>query len=99
MKIPNKITEDSFYFYKGYIIRLYNGGEYALYDTHIVGSLYSTAEQDRLCSCMKKIDKLCKERDDKELQEQELNKFAKLIKPYLDTISNEVLKNVKDLKG
>lgn len=95
MKIPDKITSDNFYFYKGYIIRLYNSGAYALYSTHIVGGLSNMNEQDRLCYCMKTIDKLNKERDDKQLEEQELNKFAKLIKPYLDTISKEIVKDVK----
>ena len=95
MKIPDKITSDNFYFYRGYIIRLYDSGAYALYSTHIVGGLSNMNEQDRLYYCMKTIDKLNKERDDKQLEEQELNKFAKLIKPYLDTISKEIVKDVK----
>lgn len=98
MRIPDKITSDNFYFYRGYIIRLYNNGAYALYNTHIVGSLSNMNEQDRLYYCMKTIDKLNKERDDKKLKEQELKKFAKLISPQIDTIVKEIIKDVSKYK-
>lgn len=98
MRIPDKITSDNFYFYRGYIIRLYNSGAYALYRTHIVGGLSNMNEQDRLHYCMKTIDKLNKERDDKELKEQELKKFAKLISPQIDTIVKEIIKDVSKYK-
>lgn len=98
MRIPDKITSDNFYFYRGYIIRLYNSGAYLLYSTHIIGGLSNMNEQDRLQYCMKTIDKLNKERDDKELKEQELKKFAKLISPQLDTIVKEIIKDVSKYK-
>ena len=58
METLNKITKESFYCYRGFIIRLYKSGTFALYDTHTMGSLSANTEQDRLSACMEKIDKI-----------------------------------------
>ena len=94
MRLPEEITSDNFYFYKGYIIRLYNNGTFSLYKIHVGGGLGTRSKQDELLYCMGMVDKLNKERDEKEKQDEEMAKFIKQLKPYINAISNEVAKEL-----
>lgn len=100
MKLPEEITNNSFYFYKGYIIRLYNTGAYALYKLHVGGGIGIKDKQDQLLYCMESVDKLNKERDEKEKQDKKMAEFLKQHKPYInaifDGISKELYKRSND---
>lgn len=96
MKLPEEITNNSFYFYKGYIIRLYNNGAYALYKLHVGGGIGIKDKQDQLLYCMESVYNLNKERDEKEKQDKEMAKFIKQLKPYINAISDEVAKELKN---
>ena len=96
MKLPEEITNNSFYFYKGYIIRLYNNGAYALYRLHIGGGIGIKAKQDQLLYCIELVDKLNKEREQEEIQEKGMAKFLKQLNPYIKAISNEIAKELKN---
>ena len=94
MKLPEEIINNNFYFYKGYIIRLYGNGAYALYSLHVGGGLGIEDRQNQLLYCMKSIDELNKERDEKDKREKEMAKFLKQLNPYINAISEEIADKV-----
>lgn len=96
MKLPEEITNNSFYFYKGYMIRLYNNGAYSLYKLHVGGGIGIKDKQDQLLYCMESVDKLNKEREEEKKQEKEMTKFLKQLNPYIKAISNEIAKELKN---
>lgn len=93
MILPEEIIDNNFYYYRGYIIRLYGNGAYALYKTHVGGGLGILSSEDRqkqLLYCMKSIDELIKERDEEDKRKKEMAKFLKQIGPYINAISNDI---------
>lgn len=96
MKLPEEITNNSFYFYKGYIIRLCDNGAYALYKQRVGGGLGIKDKQNQLLYCMESVDKLNKERDEKEKQDKEMAEFLKQLKPYINAITDKVAKELKN---
>ena len=97
MKHPKEIVDSSFYFYNGYIIRLYNDSAYCnLYQAHLGCGLGSIQDrQKQLEYCMQQVDRLREEQAAEEAYQQELDKFTKELQPYIDAIANEVAKKVR----
>lgn len=97
MKHPKEIVDSSFYFYNGYIIRLYNDSTYCnLYQAHLGCGLGSIQDrQKQLEYCMQQVDRLREEQAAEEAYQQELDKFTKELQPYIDAIANEVAKKVR----
>ena len=99
MKLPEEITNNSFYFYKGYIIRLYDNGGYSLYQLHVGGGTCGRDKQSQLQYCMGIVDKLNKERDEEEKQQKEMTKFLKQLKPHVDAITDTIAKELYKIGG
>lgn len=98
MKKPNLILDNHFYFYRGYIIRLYGNGSYAMYKTHMCGAMTNKTEDEQLTDCMAMVDEIWQEKDKEEKQAKEMDLFLKQFKPHLQAISNEILKNIAESK-
>lgn len=94
MRLPEEITNSSFYFYKGYIIRLYGDGGYSLYQLHVGGGTGRRDKQNQLKYCMELVDKLNQERDEEEKQEKEMAKFLKQLKPHVNAITGAIAREL-----
>lgn len=86
-----EITDSTFYFYHGYIIRVYNNEPYAnLYQLHTgvgLGSIKDRSKQ--LQYCMNRVDELHQEQADEDDTQELMNTF---IKPYIEAMKKEVAK-------
>ena len=89
-----EITDSSFYFYHGYIIRIHNDSLYAnLYQLHTgvgLGSIKDRSKQ--LQYCMNRVDELKQEQADEEACQKELDSFIKDVQPYIEAIQKEIAK-------
>lgn len=86
-----EITDSTFYFYHGYIIRIVNNEPYAnLYQLHIgvgLGSIKDRSKQ--LQYCMNRVDELYQEQADEDDTQELMNTF---IKPYIEVMKKEIAK-------